>query len=320
MLDRLQSGRGACHRTCIGTYVILAAMILVSVAGDLAAGDTITITPTYRVGEQLEYSWHLENELSWSPAVKGSDWVKMSTDFDFVLDATRLTHDGGCLFDLDGTSLESIGESSKGKLGIRATETEVSYLLGKHWTKPGPNTPFAKPMTVTLGPQFQPTASTGVEAIALFLLPGVDPRVWFVVTTAPAVPMTIGSNWTQDFDIEIPGATGDPLHVVIGINVVGTEKIDGADVLVIEAKGELNLVDSDIRMQDGRLLHIVHGRYEVTGTAKWDIDRGFLRFATAEQTLKATADRPETHRLASRAVSRLSLLKTDSNPGLSNSD
>jgi len=307
MFKRLQINRNDNHRNRAGGIVLLAAMVLVAVTGALAAGETFTIAPTYRSGEQLSYTWHLENELSWSPAVKGSDWVKMTTDFDFVLDAKYPMEDGGCLFDLDGKRLESIGESSKGKLGIRATPTEVSYLLGKHWTKPGPATPFAKPMTVTLGPQFQPTASTGVESIALFLLPGVDPRVWFVVTAAPAAPMTVGSSWTQDFDVEIPGATGDPLHVVVGINVVGTEKIDGADVLVIEAQGELNLVDSDIRMQDGKLLHIVHGRYEVTGTAKWDIDRGFLRFATAAQTLKATADRPETHRLASKAVSRLTL-------------
>ncbi len=86
--------------------------------------------------------------------------------------------------------------------------------------------------------------------------------------------MTVGSSWTQDFDVEIPGATGDPLHVVVGINVVGTEKIDGAEVLVIEAQGELNLVDSDMRMKDGQILHVVHGRYEVKGIAKWDIDRG----------------------------------------------
>lgn len=320
MVDRHRRERDNGTRTRVGERITLALVMLAGVVGNLAAGDTFTITPTYHEGEKLGYTWHLENELSWSPAVKGTDWVKMSTDFDFVLDAEYLMEDGGCLFDLDGKRLESIGESSKGKLGIRASPTEVSYLLGKNWTKPGPATPFAKPMTVTLGPQFQPTASTGAEGIALFLLPGVDPRVWFVVTAAPAVPMTVGSSWTQDFDVEIPGATGDPLHVVVGINVIGTEKIDGADVLVIEAQGELNLVDSEIRMQDGQLLHVVHGRYEVTGTAKWDIDRGFLRFAEAEQTLKATADRPETHRLASRAVSRLSLESLDASRVRSGSD
>ncbi len=292
------------HRNLVISIAIIGLALFVSSA---IAGETVTIKPTYRIGDQFQYTWHLENELSWSPAVKGSDWAKMTTDFDFALRAKRLLDDGGCVFDLIGNGLESVGESSKGKLGIRATPTDASYLFGKHWTKPGPNTPFSKPMTVTLGPLFQPTASTGVESIALFLLPGVDPRVWFVVTAAPAAPMTVGSQWTQDFDVEIPGATGDPLHVVVGIEVVGVEVMDGARVLVIEASGELNLVDSDIQMQNGQVLHILHGRYEIKGVAKWDIGRGFLHFAQAEQTLKATADRPKTQRLASKAVSRLIL-------------
>ncbi len=283
------------------------ALIVVASAGGLAAGETYTISSTYETGDRLHYSWHLANELSWSPPVEGSDWVKMTTDFEFVLAAQRLHPDGSCTFDFEDEELESVAESAKGKLGIRADATEASYLLGKHWTKPGPNTPFSKPMTVTLGTQFQPTASSGLESIALFLLPGVDPRVWFVVTAAPAVPLTVGNSWTQDFDVDIPGATGDPLHVVVGIDVVGTEEMDGARVLVLEANGELNLVDSDLQMDDGRMLHVVHGRYEVRGVAKWDIARGILRYAEAEQTFKATADRPETSRLASQAVSRLVL-------------
>ncbi len=300
------------HSLLMSAVLIIAcSFAVIAPAGGVAAGETFTIKPDYAADDRFHYAWHLENELSWSPAVKGSDWVKITTDFDFALEADRIHSDGSCTFDLRGKTLESIGESAKGKLGIRADPTEASYLFGKNWTKPGPNTPFKKPMTVTLGNQFQPTASSGVESIALFLLPGVDPRVWFVVTTAPALPMTVGSSWTQDFDVEIPGATGDPLHVVVGINVVGIEEIDGARVLVIEANGELNLVDSDLRMNDGRMLHVLHGRYEVNGVAKWDVERGVLHFAEARQTLKATADRPETMRLASTAVSRLELQGTD---------
>jgi len=287
--------------------LVVAFFALAAPAGITAAGESLTIKPSYDADDSFHYDWHLENELSWSPATEGSDWVKMTTDFAFELEARLVHTDGSCTFNLKGQNLESIGESAKGKLGIRADASRVSYLLGKNWTKPGPNTPFAKPMTVTLGPQFQPTASTGLEPIALFLLPGVDPRVWFVVTSAPAVPLNVGSTWTQDFDVEIPGATGDPLHVVLGINVVGTEVLDGVRVLVIEANGELNLVDSDLRMQDGQVLHVVHGRYEVQGTAKWDLERGVLRFAEAVQTIKATADRPKTSRLASTAISRLVL-------------
>lgn len=295
--------RDAAH-ILAGISILIAAAFFSSV---VHAGETVTIDPSYRVGERLHYSWHLENDLSWSPAANGVDWVKMSTDFDFVLRGRHLLDDGSCIFDLDGKKLESIGESAKGKLGIRATSTEASYLFGKNWTKPGPKTPFEKPMTVTLGPQFQPTASTGVESIAIFLLPGVDPRVWFVVTTAPSTPLTLGSHWDQDFDVEIPGATGNPLRVVVGIDVVGIETIDGARVLTIEASGELNLTDSNLQMQDGTTLHLVHGRYEVHGTAKWDLDRGILHFAEAEQIVKATSDRPETRRLASKAMSRLTL-------------
>jgi len=290
---------------------LILAVVSTSGSAIVHAADRVTIQPDYRVGDRLHYTWHLENDLSWSPPSKGADWAKMTTDFDFVLEAKRLDGDGGCLFDLVGSELESIGEAEKGKLGVRATPTQASYLFGKHWTKPGPNTPLNKPMTVTLGPQFQPTASTGVESIALFLLPGVDPRVWFVVTTAPPGPLTIGHSWTQDFDVEIPGAQGDPLRVVIGIEVVGIESLNGAEVVTLEAHGELNLTDSDLRLQDGTMLHVVHGRYDLNAVAKWDIARGYLHFAEATQSVKATADRPETMRLASEAVSRLSLEKMD---------
>jgi len=293
-------------RILVGISIFSAAAL---VPRAICAGETVTIDPSFRVGERLHYSWHLENDLSWSPADKGVDWVKMSTDFDFVLRGRHLLDDGSCIFDLDGKKLESIGESAKGKLGIRATSTEASYLFGNHWTKPGPKTPFEKPMTVTLGPQFQPKASTGIEPIALFLLPGVDPRVWFMVTTAPSTPLTVGSHWDHDFDVEIPGAKGDPLHVVVGIDVVDIETLNGARVITIEARGELNLTDSDLLMKDGTKLHLVHGRYEIHGTAKWDLDRGYLRVAEAEQVFKATCDRPETRRLASKAKSRLVLDK-----------
>ena len=290
---------------------VVIAVVWVAGVAFVDAADTVTIQPDYRVGDRLHYSWHLENDLSWSPPSEGADWAKMTTDFDFTLLAKELDGDGGCLFDFSGTSLESIGEAEKGKLGVRATPTEARYLFGKTWTKPGPNTPLKTPMTVTLGPQFQPIASSGVESIALFLLPGVDPRVWFVVTTVPPGPLTVGHTWTQEFDVEIPGAQGDPLRVVIGIEVVGIEGLNGTMVVTLEAHGELNLTDSDLRMQDGRTLHVVHGRYEVDAVAKWDIDRGYLHFAEAIQSVKATADRPETMRLASEAVSRLSLQKMD---------
>jgi hypothetical protein len=285
----------------------VAALVLLLGLPSVGVGETVTVDPSYRIGERLHYSWHLENELSWSPPSHGSDWVKMGTDFEFVLEAKRLTGQGDCVFDLRGKRIESIGESEKGKLGVRADPAEVSYLFGKNWTKPGPKTPFKKKMTVTLGPRFQPTASTGLEPIALFLLPGVDPRVWFVVTTAPATPLTVGSTWTQDFDVVIPGAAGDPLHIVIGVTVVGIEEVDGSRAVTVEAKGELNLTDSDLRMKDGSMLHVLHGRYEVDALAKWDLERGFLRFARAAQRIKATADRPQTARLASEAVSRITL-------------
>lgn len=287
---------------------VVAGVILSGSAGTLAfAADSFRIEPEFRIGDRFHYTWHLENELSWSPAVKGTDWVTMSTDFDFFLDAKYLHDDGGCLFGLDGKNLQSVAESAKGKLGLRASPSEASLLFGKNWTKPGPNTPLAKPMTVTMGNRFQVTSSTGLEAIALFFLPGVDPRVWFVMTTAPQGDLSVGDAWAHDFDVAIPGAEGEPLHVVVSVEVAAVEMLKDAPVLTIRATGELNLADTDVRMKDGQNLHILHGRYEASAVAKWDIQRGFLRFAEVEQSLRATTDEPETHRLASQAVSRLVL-------------
>ncbi len=285
---------------------VAAVLIIFGLAGAQAfASESFRIEPTFRIGDRFHYTWHLENELSWSPAVKGADWVTMSTDFEFFLDAKYLHGDGGCLFEIEGKNLESVAESAKGKLGLRAMPTEASLLLGKNWLNPGPNTPLAKPMTVTIGKRFQATASTGLDSIALFFLPGVDPRVWFAMTTAPQGELSVGDAWAQEFDLPIPGAEGEPIHVVISIEVAGVETIKDVPVLTIRATGELNLADTNVRMKDGQNLHILHGRYEAVGVAKWDGQRGILRFAEVEQSLRATADEPETRRLASKAISRL---------------
>lgn len=286
-------------------------IIFGSASAPAFASDSFRIEPTFRVGDRFHYTWHLENELSWSPAVKGADWVTMSTDFEFFLDAKYLHDDGGCLFEMDGKNLKSVAESAKGKLGLRATPTEASLLLGKKWLKPGPNTPLSKPMSVTLGKRFQVTSATGLESIALFFLPGVDPRVWFAMTTAPPGELSVGDAWEHEFDLPIPGAEGEPIHAVITIEVAGVETTKDGPVLTVRATGELNLADTDVPMKDGRTLHILHGRYEAVGVAKWDGKRGILRFAEVEQSLRATTDKPETHRLASKAISKLTLQGMD---------
>ncbi len=120
--------------------ILLTAAIAVSVitavpALTASAGETVTIKPSYRQGERLQYSWHLENELSWSPAVKGSDWVKMTTDFDFVLDAKDLTDDGGCLFDLEGNASRASVRVPRGSWGSEPPRPRSATC----WERTGPN-------------------------------------------------------------------------------------------------------------------------------------------------------------------------------------
>ncbi len=287
----------------LATLALASVLAVGSVAG---AGDELLIRARYEPGMTLPYVWRLETESRWEPAIPGGDWVKAGTDFSFALVAEAVDGAGGCTFRLDGDSLESRAEGPRGAIGVKADPRQASLLLGARWLPPGPNTPFAKRLAVTFGPRFEVRGAEGIEAIALYLLPGVDPRLWFALTTAPEGPVAAGQSWSKTFDVPVQQLGGRPLRLGVSFRVDEVGYQDAGRVVVIRVVAEAALEDFDVKLKPSGRVHIEHGVMTVSGTARWEVDRGVLREAVAEQRIQATASSPRSD-FSHRALSRLQL-------------
>lgn len=287
-----------------------ALLIIVVTAAVATAEDPVIIRSTFAAGDQLRYVWHLEQENRWTPPIEGADWNSMSTEFDFNLVAEHVAADGACNFELRGQSLKSSARGPKGALGIDATPREAKLLIGEHWTKPGKKTPLSKPMYVTLGRRFNVTGSRGLEAIALYFLPSVDPRVWFALMTAPQNKIEPGQEWRHTFRFPIKELGNKPLSVALAFRTVEATTKRGLPAIRIHLLGELALANFDVNIKRERKIHIKHGRYSISGSALWELDRGVPVMVEAEQYIEATSASPES-RFTHRALSRLALSEPD---------
>jgi hypothetical protein len=277
-------------------------VVLLAATGAVAvfAAAGVTIRPEFTPQTNLRYAWHLENENRWTPKTAAGDWSTMETDFDVVLKAANLLRNGGCEFDLKGTHLRSVAKGPKGAIGIDATPTQAKLLLGDTWLKPGPKTPLKKPMTLTVGPRFEITGATGVEPIALYLLPGVDPRIWLALTTAPKDPIVPGTDWEHDFKVPIKELGGKMLDVTVAFSVMPSSP--RANRLAISMAADMDLDDFTAQVDKLGTVRIANGRLELSGEAVWNVDSGVLEKATAEQKLRLAVAKPKTvftHRAAS---------------------
>jgi hypothetical protein len=233
----------------------------------------------------------------------------MRTDFDFDLVSERVDSGVGT-FRVAGRSLESIAEGPKGGLGISATPQQAKVLLGQKWLKPGPRTPLKERITVTLGPRFNITGSSGFHHIALYFLPSVDYRVWLALMTAPEPPLEPGKEWKQRVNVPIKDLGDRPLAVDVYFRVDEATVAGGRRALVVRVAGKLGLQDFEVDLKKGRKLHVTSGTYSVSGRAEWDVARGIPLSVEAEQWIDAVADDPAT-KFTHHASSRLALA-TDS--------
>lgn len=282
------------------------AIALVAGASMTAAADGTRIRATFAPGQDLHYRWHMEATNTWDPPIPGADSGTMKTDFDFHLVAERMEA-LDCLFRVDGRSLESIAEGKKGALGISASPREAKLLLGKRWLKPGPKTPLKERITVTLGPRFNVTGSSGLQHLALYFLPSVDGRVWLALMTAPELPLEPGQEWSQKFTVPVKELGDRPLDIGVDFRIEEASDDRGRRTLIVNMSGKLALADFDVKLKKGQTLHVARGTYTVFGRTDWDVARGIPTSVEADQWIEVVGDQPAT-KLEHHAWSRLALV------------
>jgi len=273
----------------------------------------VKVRPVYEDGRALRYNLKLSGATAWAPTAKGLRWGKMQTDFTFVL-ATKAVrtaglHKGSCTFRLGGEHLRSTGQGPEGAFGVDATRTTTRAKVKDRWqVTVQDRSPLRKDMTLTLGPLGGVRFGTGLAPIAIYFLPHVDHRFWTLLTVAPVREVAPGDGWEQDFDLPVPGTEGKPLELTGRWQVEGWESYRGRRVLGLTLSASMRLADTNLRLRNGDLIHVVSGSYQADGKAQWDVDAGVLCFATASQKLLATADKPSKRALRHEAECTLKLL------------
>ena len=273
-----------------------------------ADGGKVLVRPKYEPGLALRYNLKLSGATAWTPAPEGVHWGKMSTDLTAVL-ATKVIRDSGaCTFNLLGERLTSSGQGPKGAVRVDATREKVRLTVnGKRVT--GEKGPLARPMTMTFGPRGAHLFGTGLAPIAIYMLPHVDRRFWTLLTVAPLKEVAPGEEWSDEFDLPVPGGKGRPLKLKGRWKVLGWQSYQRRKVLAMSLAAELTLGDSDLMLKNGDVIHVTSGTYKADGKVMWDVAEGRLCFAEAAQKLLVRADRPIARALRSEARCTLSLLR-----------
>jgi len=267
-----------------------------------------TIELKHAPGRLLRYNLKLSGQTVWAPQIRDSDWGQMATDFTFTLQGKTLRPDGSCTYNLLGEALRSGGETWKGRIDVAATREKAKVKVKGVPTLTNRKSFLTKPMTITLGHRGAIRFGTGLVPLAIYMIPHVDHRFWTALTLTPEEMVVPGDEWSDEAWTAFPGATGKPLNVKIKWKVLGWEKYGKQDVIAIGLAAKLDLADTVVTLKNGDKVHIVKGLYAAEGKALWDPELGVLCSATAQQTIRATADLPSPRALRSDAKCSLNLL------------
>ncbi len=299
-----------------GAALFLAAVAAAAAEGGGAAPadgpgadkEKVLVRPVYAAGRTMLYELELSGQSLWAPGEAGPDWGKAKTELRFALRTKALRDSGACTFELLCQGLDTAGEGPDGRFTVQADRDRVRAMLdGKVLTSREHN-PLLKPMTLTLGPLGAYRFSTGTAPIALYLLPGVDRRFWTLLTLAPVLKVAPGDVLEEAFEVHVPGAQGKPLKVTAVRKIAGWDSYAGRRVLAISLAARLTLKDANVMLRNGDVIHVAAGGYEASGAALWDVERGVLCSARAEQALLITADGPTPRALRNEARCALRLL------------
>jgi len=278
--------------------------------------EKVKIRPTYEQGRRLRYQLKLSGTTAWAPSIEGVTWGRMKTDFTFVLATKTLreegTHKGCCTFHLLGEHLRSLGEGPNGAFGVDTTRERTRIKVRDHWQVSVENeSPLLKPMTMTFGPLGGFRFGTKLAPLAVYMLPHVDHRFWALLTVAPYRKVSPGDTWGDEFDLPVPGSKEKPLKLRGTWRAVGWQAYRRRKVLALTLQGELTIKkNTRVMLENGDLLRVSTGTCKATGKAMWDVERGVLCSATAEQKIliKAQTLKGAPRALRSESSSSLKLL------------
>jgi len=267
-----------------------------------SSGDStgkVLIRAKFAEGRQMRYNLKMSGTAAWTPHDKALGWGQMNTDFTFDLATKVIRKSGACTFHLAGQSLRSNATGPKGRLEIIADRKKSRIKINDKWQAPVNRTPLSKPMTLTQGPLGGVRFTTGTVQIAIYLLPHVDIRFWTLLTVAPLKKVAPGDQWEDKFNLPVPGAKGRPLELTGHWKVIGYQQYGGQKVLALALGVDLDLKNSDVMLKNGDLVHVLSGSYRARGKALWDVNRGVLCYATADQKILIRANKPKTRALRS---------------------
>jgi len=264
-----------------------------------------------REGEKLRYSLSVGGNAAWTPEQQGLSWANVSTDFTFTLAAKALREDGTCTFGLEGEKLKTEGKTHKGSFSGTATPTRAKLRIGQVEIINPEMSPLKKPMSMTFNPRWMLIDQSGLEAIAIFFAVGVDPRFWGPLTIAPLDQVGVGDEWQAEFPWHIPDSKGQPLKIKAAAKVTGWETYRGLKCLAGTLTADLSLQDTWVTLNNGDRIRIVQGTYKAKGKVLWDVARGVLCYASAENTVAIRADKPDRRTFNGTAHTTLQLLGSE---------
>ena len=268
----------------------------------------VLIRSKFVPGRVMRYNLKLSGTAAWAPHEKGLGWGKMETDFTFDLATKVIRESGACTFHLAGQKIKSSVTGPKGRLGIIADRKKSKIKINDEWQSPSNKTPLTREMTLTQGPLGGVRFSTGVAPIAVYLLPHVDLRFWSLLTAAPPAKVAPGDEWAETFKLRVPGSRGRrPLELSGRWKVVGYQQHRGRKVLALALAVTMDLKNSNVMLKNGDLVYVHSGSYAAEGKAMWDVSRGVLCYAAADQRILIRADKPKVRALRSEHKCTLEL-------------
>jgi len=276
---------------------LLAETSMKKTSGD--SSDKILIRAKFAEGRKMRYNLKMSGAAAWTPHDKKLGWGKMNTDFTFDLATKVIRESSACTFHLAGRSLRSNVAGPKGRLAIVADRKKSKIRINDKWQAPVNKTPLSKPMTLTQGPLGGVRFTTGTLPIAIYLLPHVDTRFWGLLTAAPLRKVAVGEEWHDEFNLPVPGSKGRPLKLTGHWQVVGYRQYGGQRVLALTLGVDLDLKNSDVMLKNGDLIRVTQGSYWARGKALWDVNRGVLCYATADQKILIRSSGPKARALRS---------------------
>jgi len=286
---------------------LLAAVMPINAKPSTRPGKLL-VRPKFVPGRVMRYNLKLAGSSAWAPREKGFHWGKMDTDFTFDLATKVIRERGLCTFNLAGQHLKSTASGPKGSLGIVADRRKVRLKIGDAWQAPSNKTPLVKPMTLTQGPLGGVRFTTGAVPIAIYLIPHVDRRFWGVLTAAPLGKVAPGDEWDEEFKWRLPDSRGNPMDLTGRWKVLGYQTHRGRKVLAFALAVTMDLKNTEVMLRNGDMAYIHSGSYSAKGKAMWDLSRGVLCYATADQKIAIRAEKPKLRAFRSQHKCTLDLI------------